>query len=90
MTKEMIIKNLEEIVKNSAPANGCEFEIMANDWVKGNNNRTYFAIIEKTTNYSTTKHYAKRDYGYFDNNKNEYVPGKNDATKNYTFSGAKF
>lgn len=90
MKKELIIRNLEEIVKNSVPANGCEFEIVANDWAKGNNDRTYLSIVEKTTDYSVTKHYVKRDYGYYDNNKNEYVPGKNDATKKYTFSGASF
>lgn len=62
-------------------------EIVIKDWVNYGKDRTYFSIVETCEG---TKHYVKRDYGYFDNINNEYVADKNDLTENFTFSGSKF
>ena len=65
------------------------YETQVNDWKTpdGNKNRTYFAIVERHPNPKVSKHYAKKDYGYYDNIKKEYVPGKGDLNKSYTFGG---
>lgn len=88
MTKENCIERMNIILTASGENIGIYHrEIKMNNWENYGKNRTYFSIVE-TCEHS--KHYVKKDYGYYDNINNEYVAGKNDLTKNYTFSGAKF
>lgn len=86
MTKNDIIKRINAIadLANSYD-NGYHYEVKTSEWVKYGKDRTYFSIVETRDN---SKHYVKKDYGYFDNNAEEFVPGK--ASIDYTFSGEKF
>lgn len=59
----------------------------SSDWVNYGKNRTYFKIVETRTG---SKHYKEKEYGYYDNIADEYVPGKNDLRDNFTFSGERF
>lgn len=91
MTKENLIKRLQIIVNNSTTYNYCEFEIRQSDWEKYGRNRTYFKIIEKSTDTAKSKHYKEKSYGYYDNIANEYIPEKyGNAMNDFTFSGSKF
>lgn len=86
MTKKDIVNRINAIadLANSYD-NGYHYEVKINEWVKYGKDRTYFSIVETRDN---SKHYVKKDYGYFDNNAEEFVPGK--ASIDYTFSGEKF
>ena len=86
MTKNDIIKRINAIadLANSYD-NGYHYEVKTSEWIKYGKDRTYFSIVETRDN---SKHYVKKDYGYFDNNAEEFVPGK--ASIDYTFSGEKF
>jgi hypothetical protein len=89
MTKADAVANLNKIFSDvSSNDNGYEYKMNVNDWTNGNKSRTYFSIVETREG---SKHYAKKDYGYFDNVSNEYVAGSShlDGTL-FTFSGAKF
>lgn len=92
MKKEEIVKRLEIILENTRQNELYEYEIVANDWEGYGKNRTYFSIVEKSTNSKSSKHYVTRKYGYLDNINGEYVveKGNADATENYNFKGAKF
>lgn len=91
MTKQELINRLQTIVDNSTTYDYCEFEIKTSDWEKYGKSRTYFKIVEKSTNLAISKHYKEKSYGYYDNIANEYVPDKyGDANNNYTFGGSKF
>lgn len=88
MTKRDCEERLNTILEESGKDCGVYHrEIVMNDWANYGKSRTYFSIVETC---NSSKHYVKRDYGYFDNISNTYVPGKNDLNENYTFSGAKF
>lgn len=86
MKKAEIIARLNAIadLANSYD-NGYHYEVKISEWVKYGKDRTYFSIIETRGN---SKHYVKKDYGFYDNNAEEFVPGK--ASIDYTFSGEKF
>ena len=86
MKKTEIIARLNAIadLANSYD-NGYHYEVKISEWVKYGKDRTYFSIIETRDN---SKHYVKKDYGFYDNNAEEFVPGK--ASIDYTFSGEKF
>jgi len=90
MKRVELIENLKKICDEAnSHDSGYHYEMKANDWEKGNKSRTYFSIIETREG---TRHYNKKDYGYFDNISNEYVEGYSnnlDSTL-FTFSGAKF
>lgn len=91
ITREMCIARLNDIVDHSNSYAYCEFSVVVNDWAKGNKSRTYFAIVEKSTNSKVSKHYCKRTYGYFDNVSGEYIPDKyGDVRENYNFSGYRY
>ena len=73
MTKNDIIKRINAIadLANSYD-NGYHYEVKTSEWIKYGKDRTYFSIVETRDN---SKHYVKKDYGYFDNNAEEFVPG---------------
>lgn len=83
--KEEMLEKMENLVNLASPV--MNYRIMANDWVKYGKNRTYLKIIE-TRNHS--KHHIEYDFGYIDNDKNEYVAGRKNLDENYTLSGASF
>lgn len=88
--KQQIIDRLNEIVANSAILAGCELIVNANDWQNYGKDRTYFAIVERSTGRASC-HYKEKKYGYIDNITGEYFPAKyGDARENYTFSGMAF
>lgn len=82
MTKTEIIERLNLIaVYGNSKDNGYHYEVVTSEWVKYGKNRTYFSIVETRDN---SKHYVKKDYGYYDNNADSYV-GK--ANIDYDFGG---
>ena len=83
--KNTIITKIENIINNSADC--YNYEIVAKDWIKGDMNRTYIAVIETADH---TKHYKKHEFGYIDNITNEYIPGKWNADQRFTLGGTKF
>lgn len=87
MNKELYIENLKKICDEAnSHDNGYHYEMKINDWEKGSKSRTYFAIVETR---DSSKHYAKQDYGYFDNVNGEYVESANSLDGAlFTFSGA--
>ena len=91
MTKQECMNRLEIIKEQSGVCAGCELVIVAKDWANGGKNRTYFAIIERSTDSKASKHYKKKEYGYLDNVTGEYVPAKyGDLTRDHTFGGNTF
>lgn len=87
MTREECIERLETIKAASIEENGYHLTIKMNDWQNYGKDRTYFKIAETREG---SKHYSERDFGYYDNKAEAYIPGKNDLTENYSFSGSKF
>ena len=83
--KKEILEKIQNIINNSLSI--YQYTIKENDWIKGNNNRTYIAVIETS---DETKHYRKYDFGYIDNMTICYVAGKFDANDNFTLDGRKF
>lgn len=83
MTKQEIINRLNIIAEEAnSYDNGYHYEVIVRDWNNYGKSRTYFSIVETRDN---SKHYVKKDYGYYDNNADEYVTGK--ANIDYDFSG---
>lgn len=72
--KQQLINKLNEIVdeKNSHD-NGYHYKAVVSNWENYGKSRTYFSIIE-TRDHS--KHYAKTEYGYLDNQTDEYIRAK--------------
>ena len=60
-------------MKKNSHDNGYHYKAVVNDWKNYGKSRTYFSIIE-TRDHS--KHYAKTEYGYLDNQTGEYVRAK--------------
>lgn len=85
MNKNEVITAIEAIVTEAnSHNNGFHYEMTTNDWANYGKDRTYFAIVETREN---SKHYVKKDYGYYDNIADKYVEGK--ARIGFTFSGVK-
>ena len=83
MTKIEVITRLNAIADEAnSHDNGYHYEVVARDWANYGKNRTYFTIVETRDN---SKHYVKKDYGFYDNNADEYVAGK--ANIEYDFGG---
>lgn len=83
MTKIEVITRLNAIADEAnSHDNGYHYEVVARDWANYGKNRTYFSIVETRAN---SKHYVKKDYGFYDNNADEYVAGK--ANIEYDFGG---
>lgn len=86
--EQRAIQSIENIIKHSeAKANVYNLKLTVNNWRNYGKNRTYLAVIE-TCNGTT--HYVKYDFGYIDNAKNTYVPGKWNYNRRYNLSGDKF
>lgn len=91
MTKEEAIKRLETIVAHSTKE--YNYIVYPSGWGKRDENgevtasRTYFKVIETRDN---SKHHVEYPFGYINDFTGEYVAGKNDLTRNYDLSGAKF
>lgn len=85
ITKDYIIEKLEEKRACTAERYSCfVYFAHANDWKNYGKDRTYFVVYEKS---NVTTHNARIDCGYFDNIKNEYVPGRRDLTDKYDLCG---
>ena len=90
MNKENLIANLH-IICNEANShdNGYQYQEKISEWesADGSKSRTYFSITEKRNG---SKHFAKQDYGYYDNITGEYFPQKYASLsgKLHTYSGA--
>ena len=83
MTQQEIITRLNAIADEAnSHDNGYHYEVVARDWANYGKDRTYFTIVETRDN---SKHYVKKDYGFYDNNADEYVSGK--ANIEYDFGG---
>lgn len=50
---------------------GWKYKIYSKDWEKNGQSRTYYSVFETST---TSKHNKRYDFGYYDNNTNEFVP----------------
>ena len=50
---------------------GWQYKIYSKDWEKNGQSRTYYSVFETST---TSKHNKRYDFGYYDNNTNEFVP----------------
>ena len=86
MEKTLREKIVDELKSLIAEACDCyKYEISENNWEKYGKSRTYFSIIERRSN---STHYVKYDFGYIDNNTNNYIPGKKDAFGKYSLSGS--
>jgi|GEM_PF-2047474 len=85
MKKNECKKALNTIADNgNKNDNGYRYEVQMNDWQNYGKDRTYFKIIETRSN---SKHCAVKDYGYYDNKADEYVPGKADLNSGFDFGG---
>ena len=89
MARENYIENLKKICDEAnSHNNGYHYEMKVSDWQSGNKSRTYFSIVETRDN---SKHYGKKDYGYFDNASENYTRGAAHLDGElFTFSGSKF
>lgn len=77
---------IAEASKKIASSN--TYKVVANDWTKGDNDRTYISIVETTEG---TRHYRKYDCGYINNITGEYISGKNiNLNDDYTVDGRRF
>lgn len=84
-TVKKMIEKMESLISLASPV--MNYRISVKDWSNYGKNRTYLKIIETRDN---SKHYVEYDFGYIDNNKNEYVAGRKDLNARYTLSGARF
>lgn len=74
---ELIVR-MNRVIEVSNKNNGEEYDVVINNWTSDNGkSRTYLKVSCKEG-----RKYSSKDYGYFDNVKNEYVPGKFDLTAN--------
>ena len=91
MTKKFCLERLEAIKNNSTTYDYCELKIVESDWANYGKSRTYFKIVEKSTDSKISKHYKEKKYGYLDNQTGEYFPEKyGNLEQNFTFSGMSF
>lgn len=82
--REKVMNELKSLIEEAADV--YDYEIIENAWNKYGKSRTYFKIVETRGN---SKHYSTYDFGFIDNNADEYHAGKNDAFGPYTLSGAR-
>lgn len=88
--RDACIARLNKIMANSCTYDYCELWVSVKDWANYGKDRTYFKIVEESTDKKRSKHYKAEDYGYYDNVADVYVPGRADLNENFTFSGARF
>lgn len=83
MTKNEVITRLNAIADEAnSHDNGYHYEVVIRDWTNYGKDRTYFSIVETRDN---SRHYVKKDYGFYDNAADEYITGK--ANIEYDFGG---
>lgn len=83
MTKTEIINRVNQIAEiANSKDNGYSYEADIREWNNYDKSRTYFKIIETREN---SKHRVVREYGYWDNNSDEFVAGR--ASLDYDFGG---
>lgn len=82
--KELLINKLEEKIAFCNKAYLFKYTLAVKDWTKYGKDRTYFAVYETS---NVTKHYAKIDFGYFDNISGEYIKGRCDIEDEYDCCG---
>ena len=80
--KEQMVAKMEMLVSMASPV--MNYKVVANNWVKYGKNRTYLKIVETRNN---SKHFVEYDFGFIDNNTNEYVAGRKDLNRRYTLAG---
>lgn len=85
MTKIEVENRLNAIANaNNAKDNGFTQTVVARDWENYGKSRTYYSIVETRTG---SKHYKKRDYGFYDNQTNSF---SDENALNYTVGGMVF
>lgn len=82
--KELIMEKLEMMANAAGQRYNYIYTVYASEWEKYGKNRTYLAVFEKS---DVTKHNAKIECGYFDNNADEYIPGNVDIEDRYDLCG---
>lgn len=83
--KEQLIAKMEKLAE-IAKCDGWHYEVVAKEWNNYGKSRCYLSIIETRRN---SKHYAKYDFGYYDNKSGAYVAGRRDLKSSYDLSGTK-
>lgn len=81
--REKVISELNSLISDATEV--FDYEISERLWENYGKSRTYFRIIETRKN---SRHYVEHDFGYIDNKKEVYVPGKKDVFGRYSLSGA--
>ena len=72
MIREQFVKGIEKMVEEmNENNNGYHYRAVVSDWENYGKSRTYFKIIETRDN---SKHHVEKNYGYFDNQTDEYIP----------------
>ncbi len=86
--KEQLTDKLNKIANEAnSHDNGFVYKTYVSEWENYGKIRTYFSIYETR---SGSKHSKKISYGYYDNQKNVYVPEKyKNLMDDYTISGAR-
>lgn len=82
--KELIMERLEMMAKAAVQRYNYIYTVYVSEWEEYGKNRTYLAVFEKS---DVTKHNAKIECGYFDNNADEYVPGNVDIEGRFDLCG---
>lgn len=85
LNKNDYIERIKKI-ESASQVDGYERKAVISDWNNYGKSRTYFSIVETREN---SKHYAKKDYGYYDNAADKYIAGKSslDGDFAYDFGG---
>lgn len=86
MSKDELIGRLNKIEEADKVGGGFNRLAKITEWNNYGKSRTYLKMVETREG---SKHYNEKDYGYYDNTNNLYVPGKFDleSSKIYGFSG---
>ena len=71
--KEILKKYLDEYVADRNEHGRHDYRAEMVDWEKYGKSRTYLKVIETNKN---SRHYVEQDYGYIDNQSDEYFPSK--------------
>lgn len=89
MSREELVERMNKVVAVDQLAENALYVRTAKitEWSNYGKSRTYFKLTE--TSSTSSKHYKEKDFGYFDNINNVYVPGKDNLESNriYGMSG---
>ncbi len=88
MRREKLVERMNKVVAADQLAENSIYarEARITEWNNYGKSRTYFKLVETC---NTSKHYKEKDFGYFDNINNVYVPRKENLESNriYGMSG---